>query len=176
LQKHVEVIAKGLWGNGIGRYGSSTLSDMTLRPSAQIALLHGFSTMGGFEAHATPRLDIYSYYGVDYAGRRYFLNGTGTSGYGSPLLNNAPCFIEPVPGATPTAGFSPANPAGCPAQTKAVQEATIGTWYDFYRGPKGRLRYGLQYSYFNRGTWSGLGGAPSGIDNVIETSFRYYLP
>jgi hypothetical protein len=176
LQKHVEVIAKGLWGNGIGRYGSSTLSDMTLRPSAQIALLHGFSTMGGFEAHATPRLDIYSYYGVDYAGRRYFLNDTGTSGYGSPLLNNAPCFIEPVPGATPTAGFSPANPAGCPAQTKAVQEATIGTWYDFYRGPKGRLRYGLQYSYFNRGTWSGLGGAPSGIDNVIETSFRYYLP
>jgi len=31
-----------------------------------------------------------------------------------------------------------------------VQEFTAGYWYNMYNGPKGRLRYGLQYAWFER--------------------------
>ena len=63
-----------------------------------------------------------------------------------------------------------------------MQEFTAGYWYNFYNGPKGRLRYGLQYAWFERDLWSGQGGTtnPSngakGTDNMFFTSLRYYLP
>jgi hypothetical protein len=176
LHKHLDVGLKGLWGDGISRYGSSTLADLTLRPDAQLALLHGFSALSTLEFHASPRLDIYANYGGDYVGRNYFVSGSGTEGYGSPLNINTGCGKEPVPGATPTAGFSPAAPGSCAGNNKDIQEFTIGTWYDFYKGPAGRLRQGLQYSYFDRYTWSGIGGAPKGTEAEIFTSLRYYLP
>ncbi len=58
----------------------------------------------------------------------------------------------------------------------------MGYWYNFYNGPKGRLRQGIQYSHFERDLWSGAGGItnPSngakGTDDAFWTSFRYYLP
>ena len=78
--------------------------------------------------------------------------------------------------------FTPATPANCGNQTKDVQELATGYWYDFYRGPMGRMRQGAQYSYFQRNLWSGAGGTTNpggnanGTDNIFETSFRYYLP
>jgi hypothetical protein len=73
-------------------------------------------------------------------------------------------------------GYTPANPANCTADTKDVQEFTAGYWYDLYRGPAGRLRQGLQYAYFQRNIWSGIGTTPNATDNMFWTSFRYYLP
>ena len=53
----------------------------------------------------------------------------------------------------------------------------MGYWYDLYKGPKGRLRQGIQYDYAQRQIWSGLNGLGSkSIDNMFWTSFRYYLP
>jgi hypothetical protein len=177
LKKHLDVGIKGLWGDGISRYGTSTLPDLTLRPDAQLALLHGFSALGTLELHATPRLDFYANYGGDYVGRHYFVNGSGTSGYGSPLLVNTGCGTEPIPTSpAPTNGFAPAAPGSCAAVNKDVQEFTFGDWYDFYKGPKGRMRFGLQYSYVQRNTWSGVGGNPKGIDDMFFSSFRYYMP
>ena len=75
-----------------------------------------------------------------------------------------------------------ANPASCSGNNKDVQEATFGYWYNFYNGPKGRLRQGIQYSYIRRDLWSGNGGTTNpgggahGDDNLIYTSLRYYLP
>ncbi len=43
-------------------------------------------------------------------------------------------------------------------------------------GPFGTLQYGAQYEYLHRGTWAGLGGAPKGLDSVMLTSIRYFLP
>jgi hypothetical protein len=117
-------------------------------------------------------------------GRRYF----GKVGYGSPLTNMSGCNTEPGPSATVNpgfgggTGFTPATPANCGNQTKDVQELATGYWYDFYKGPMGRLRQGAQYSYFQRNIWSGAGGTTNpgggaqGTDNIFETSFRYYLP
>jgi len=181
LQKKLTVGLKGLYGQGTGRYGTSTIADITLRPDGQIAPLHNFSALSTLEANPTSRLNVYFNYGGDYVGRRYY----GSEGYGSRLANMSGCDTEGVPGATATnggSGFTPGTTGTCSGNNKDVQEFTSGYWYDFYRGPMGRLRQGMQYSRLERDLWSGAGGTANpgngakGTDNVFETSFRYYLP
>jgi hypothetical protein len=70
----------------------------------------------------------------------------------------------------------PTGGAACGAQNKNVWEATGGYWYRFAKGPYGTLQFGTQYEYLQRNTWSGVGGAPQGSDNVVYNSFRYILP
>ena len=125
--------------------------------------------------------------------------------YGSPLFNNSGCGTEtvpasttvtvvtpptssnptggtatiPVPGSvgTPlTGGFNPGGLSNCNGDTRNIIEGTIGFWYRFYSGPKGRLQWGPQYSYVDRNTWRGVGGTPNATENMFFTSFRYYLP
>lgn len=171
--KMVEIGLHGLWGQGIERYGATTLPDTTLRPDGQLALLHGFSALGEIVAHPNKRLDLYFDYGGDYAGRRVFADGSGQEGYGIYNAVNTGCSTEVVPG---SGGYSPSSPAKCAGVTKDVQEPTFGYWYNIYAGSHGRLRQGFQYSYVERNAWSGVGGAPTATDNVIETSLRYYMP
>lgn len=179
--KKVTVGLKGLWGQGVGRYGSSTIADVTIRPNGTISPLHGFSALSTLEMNPTPRLNLYMNYGGDYIGRDYVLNGTTQVGYGARSANMSGCNTEP----SSTSSFpsaAPGTPANCAGNNKDVQEFTAGYWYNIYNGPKGRLRQGIQYSYFIRNLWSGAGGAtnPSGnaqgTDNEVYTSFRYYLP
>lgn len=179
--KKLSIALKGLWGQGTGRYGSSAIADITLRPNGQIAPLHNFSALGTVEYNPTARLNLWVNYGGDYVGRRYF----GKTGYGSPLTNMSGCNKEPLPGTSPTNGgdgFTPSTPSNCGGNNKDVQELSTGYWYDFYKGDKGRLRQGIQYSYFQRNLWSGAGGTTNpgggaqGTDNAVWTSFRYYLP
>jgi hypothetical protein len=171
----VDLGIKGLYGDGTARYGATQLADTTVRPDGQFALLHSFSGMASVEAHATKRLDVYGYYGGDYVGRNYVTTATGEVGYGIYTANNTKCYIEPAPGTGNGAGYSPTN-ATCGGSNKDTQEVTVGYWYNFYNGPYGRLRQGLQYSWVYRGIWSGIGGSPNTTDNVVETSLRYYLP
>jgi hypothetical protein len=105
------------------------------------------------------------------------LNGTG--GYGSPFANNSLCFEETLPTATGTPGTG----GTCSGNTRYISEATLGFWNKIYQGEKGRVQWGLQYSYLYRNTWSGSGGLPAGqsaqphaTNNMFWTSFRYYLP
>jgi TolA-binding protein len=176
LRKHLDVGLKGLWGDGTGRYGSSTIADLTVRPDGQLALIHNFSALGTLDFHVTPRLDVYANYGGDYVGRRYFQTSTTSAvGYGAYTNVETGCNTEPAPGTTIT-GYSPAAPGNCTADTKDVQEFTAGYWYNFYSGPAGRLRQGIQYEYLQRNIWSGIGITPKGTDNMFFTSLRYYLP
>ncbi len=181
FDKKVTIGLKGLWGKGVGRYGSSTIADVTLSPSAAIEPLKAFSALSTIEINPNSRLSVYLNYGGDYVYRQY----NGNVGYGSPLTNMSGCATEPLPGSGAVnggVGFSPSNPGNCGNQNKDVQEFTAGYWYYLYKGPKGGLRYGLQYSRFERDLWSGAGGTTNpggganGIDNMFWTSFRYYLP
>ncbi len=43
VSKKITIGLKGLYGEGVGRYGSSTIADVTLRPDGTISPLHGFS-------------------------------------------------------------------------------------------------------------------------------------
>ena len=185
FDKKVTIGLKGLWGKGMGRYGSSTIADITLAPWGGIEPLKAFSALSTLEINPNPRLNVYFNYGGDYVYRDYW----GKTGYGSPLANMSGCDVEPVPSTAAAnpyggggTGFDPSTPSSCGNQNKDVQEFTAGYWYYLYKGPKGGLRYGLQYSRFERDLWSGAGGTTNtsngakGIDNMFWTSFRYYLP
>jgi hypothetical protein len=177
LAKHLDVGLKGLWGAGVGRYGNSTIADVTVKPDGSFSPLHAFSALGTLELHATPRFDIYADYGGDYIYKSIFTSLAGKQdGYG---LGEAfkGCSTEPLP----TSTTLPAANSNCTGQTRDVQEGTLGYWYDFYRGPHGRLRQGIQYSHAERLVWDNLlltpgSVSPKSVENMLWTSFRYYLP
>ena len=177
LKNHLDVGLKGLWGAGMGRYGNTTIADVTVKPNGEFEPLHAFSALGTLELHATPRLDIYANYGGDYIYKTLYTSLSGKAdGYG---LGEAftGCDTEGLP----TSTSFPASNSGCTGQTRDVQEGTIGYWYDFYKGPHGRLRQGIQYSHAERLIWDNLlltpgDVSPKSVENMFWTSFRYYLP
>jgi hypothetical protein len=178
LHKRFDLGLKGLWGTGMGRYGDSTIADVTVRPDGKLSPLHTWSALSTVEWHATPRFDVYGNYGGDYVGRTNYTNLTTGKplGYGVGL-NNSGCFTEPLPTGTGGTTNYPSNPGTCSGVNRDIQEITFGYWYDFYRGARGRFRQGVQYGYAQRKTWADPNGlAPQGLDNIFETSFRYYLP
>jgi hypothetical protein len=196
VHKHIDIGGHFLGGDGMGRYGSSGLPDVTVNPNGTLALLKSAQGLGTLEFHAA-KLDVYFNAGGEFVGRHFQFNSAGkTVGYGSPTANNLGCYTEGVPG-TPTSGqfptsssgFLPSNPANCTANTRNIIEGTAGFWYRFYKGPKGTIQVGPQYSYFMRNSWEACGTsaltgpcinshftAPHGNENIFETSFRYYLP
>ncbi len=205
--KKVEFALQGAAGDGIGRYGSAQLADLTLRPDGTQALIRTAHALGELEFHPTPKLDIYAYYGGEYAWRAAYkgydsisvtktpaIPATATTlaipattttafklnqigGFGSPFANNSGCSTENPP----SNQLTPSGGGACAGDTRLIMEGTIGFWHRFYQGPKGGLRWGLQYSYFTRSGWSGNNGtaisiSPKAVDNMVWTSFRYYLP
>jgi hypothetical protein len=82
--------AKGLYGPGMGRYGDSTLADVTADANGNLAPIHNLSGLFTVEATPTPRLTIYLNYGGDYAGRTDFATPTATT-----LSAPSACFITP---------------------------------------------------------------------------------
>jgi hypothetical protein len=171
-------------GTGIGRYGAAQLSDISIHANGTLDLIRDYQGLGTLEWHGK-KLDFYSYAGVEYAGRAYdfdpLLNAGagGYVGYGAPEFSNAGCYTEVAPAAN--TGFTPTGLGKCASQTRAIMEGTLGFWYRFYNGPKGKFQFGTQYSYVTRHTWAGVAGpgtsgSPSGLDNMVYTSFRYYLP
>jgi len=207
--KKVEFALQGAAGDGIGRYGSAQLADLTLRPDGTQALIRTAHALGEFEFRPTPKLDIYAYYGGEYAWRTAYqgydsisvtktpaipatattpaIPATATTafklnqigGYGSPFANNSGCSTENPP----SNQLTPSGGGACAGDTRIIMEGTFGFWHRFYQGPKGGVRWGLQYSYFTRSGWSGNNGvakafgiSPKAVDNMVWTSFRYYLP
>jgi prefoldin subunit 5 len=176
--KKLDLGIKGLWGTGVGRYGDSTIADVTVKPTGQLAPLHAFSGLTTFELHATPRLDIYANWGGDYIDRVKYLTSSGkTSGYGVSESNSG-CNTEGLPIGSNGGGPNfPIGPSSCSGNTRDITESTLGFWYDYYKGPRGRFRQGIQYSYSNRLVWATLSGlAPKGTDGMLWTSLRYYIP
>jgi hypothetical protein len=195
--KHLDLGAHFFGGDGIGRYGSVGLSQVTVRPNGTLAPIHNYQSLGTIELF-TNKLDVYGYVGDEYEARDTFTQaGTPntpanlvTTGYGSPLFTNKGCWTETVPGAsTSTAtgvggatGFVPGSLGSCTNNTKHELEGTVGFWYRFYRGPMGTFQVGMQESYLLRYVWQGVGAttgsvaAPHGTDNMVFTSVRYYIP
>jgi hypothetical protein len=175
LFKQLDIGAHGLVGNGIGRYGTTGLPDATVNADGTLHLLRSYQALGTIEWHK-PKFDIYLNGGGEYVARHFSTDPIQKKdvGYGAPSYDTVDCYKEPLPaGGT---GFGFGNQSKCQADTRNILEGTAGFWYKIYNGPKGRLQLGPQYSYVVRNTWRGTGGTPHGIDNMIFTSFRYYLP
>jgi hypothetical protein len=179
--KHVTLGLKGFGGSGVGRYAPGGLADASINPDGTVHLVKNLHGLGTLEWHGK-KLDIYSYGGAEYAARTWGIDYTNPSapvevGYGAPGFNNTGCYLETAPGtSTLVSGPVAGSLSKCTADTRVLLEGTVGFWYRFYSGPRGRFQYGTQYSYVTRNTWSGDGRQPNGIDNMVFTSFRYYLP
>jgi len=191
FDKRITFGLKGFGGSGVGRYGPASLPDVSINGNGTLHLVKNLHGLGTLE-WSGKKLQLYSYGGVEYAARTYAFDPTvllypgapttpvGYVGYGSPTFNNSGCYAEIAPG---SGGFSPGSlPSSCTGDTRVVIEGTLGFWYKFYSGPRGSFRFGTQYSYVSRNTWSGndngkTGGfQPGGLDSMVFASFRYYLP
>ncbi len=177
--KRIDFGLHGMGGNGVGRYGTGSLPDASVHANGSLDLIRSYQGLATLEWHG-PKLDVYFNAGSEYAKRAFdFDPVTGKPvGYGAPTFSNSGCYTEISP---LSSGFVPGSLASCTADTRALIEGTAGFWHKFYDGSKdkvnrGRMQWGLQYSYVTRSTWSGKGLEPEGLDNMFFTSFRYYLP
>jgi len=219
LDKKIDIGIHFLGGDGIGRYGSVGLADLTTRfvPEAStappnikdgtLAVIRNFQALGTLQLHPTPKWDINLYAGGEFEARTAYQKSVGgafNEGYGGTGLSNFGCFAEVLPfaaqstsastgvptGVAGSNGFIPGAAQNCTGDTRNLIEGTVQIWYRFYNGPKGRVQLGAQYSNYVRNTWrgvaSGVGsdgrtytvpnGAPHSDENMVFTSFRYYLP
>lgn len=178
--KHLDFGLHAFGGSGVGRYGTGGLPDASIHANGTLDLIKSYQALGTLEWHG-PKLDVYMNAGAEYAGRASDFDPISGKnvGYGSPLFSNSGCFTEIAP--TVNNGFTPAGLASCTADTRVLIEGTFGIWFKPYDGSRekvnrGRIQWGPQFSYVDRNTWSGVGGEPHGLDGMIFTSFRYYLP
>jgi hypothetical protein len=199
--KKVDFGIKGVAGDGVGRYGAAQLADLTFRPDGTAALIRTAHGLVRVEAHPTPKWDIYLYFGGEYAWRAGY-KGYNTititktpaipsttpatpaslttsfkfnqiGGYGNTAANNSGCSTENPPANQ----LTPSGGGTCAGDIRFISEGTLGFWHKFYQGPKGGLRWGIQYSYLTKSGWSGASSiSPKAVDNIVLTSFRYYLP
>jgi hypothetical protein len=205
IAKKYDVGIHFMGGSGTGRYGTSTLVDVVATPGGLLTPVTNYQALGTLEYHVK-KLDVYANYGAEYEARVSYLNSAGKPvGYGSTLFNNSGCDTETVPAGTSTTvvtpptsaggatgtssipvggslgtpltgGYNPGGLKNCNGDTRVIMEGSIGFWYRFYKGPKGTLQWGPQYSYIDRNIWAGTGGGPNATENMFLTSFRYYLP
>ena len=146
-------------GDGVGRYGSSQLADATLRPDGTLEPIRNYHGLLSIETHPTPKLDVYGYYGGEYAQRTVYTTAQGyLIGYGAPNLVDSGCTALPANPASSTGG-SPSAPSNCNSPTRYIQEGMVGFTYRFANSPKfGRLQYWHQLPVCAARLWSGSTG------------------
>jgi hypothetical protein len=143
--KKLEFAFQGMAGDGVGRYGSAQIADLTFRPDGTAALIRTAHGLAGLEYHAA-KFDLYAYGGEEYGAR------TAYTGYQSIAVSKTPAVtyvpngstgpVCPIPGAggtcvipattstkistTGIGGYgSPfANNSGC--QTEVIPSNTLG--------------------------------------------------
>lgn len=158
VPKMLEIQASFLAGEGIGRYGSGQMADVTFDQEGTFVAIPEIQALVGVVAHPVKGTDLYAYGGLEEEQKTV----DGNAGYGLPSLNNTGCDIEGDPASL------------CQGVNKRLWEVTGGFWKDIYNGPHGRAAVGAQGEYVKREAFEGFGGAPSTDEAIVMTSFRYY--
>jgi len=187
-----------LGGTGVGRYGTSTLPDVTVHPDGTLEPIKAYQGLLSIELHPTKKLDVFGYAGGEYAQRTTYLSTVGADagklvGYAPLSAVNTGCNTETLPtstgnGLAGAAPYNPGTPANCAGVTRAVIAGTAGFTYRIYNNPRfGRLQYQGVYTYLTREAWAGLMtgtfgsatatyGSPKATNNMVFTGMRYYIP
>ena len=126
----------------------------------QPAPLPEVEALVGLVGHPTSAIDLYTYFGEEQVGRKFFNVGGRSFGYGNPQFINAGCFAED-------------STATCRGNTRELWQVTAGAWWRFLHGEWGTLIGGAQYSYTKRYAFEGVGGAPKADENIVMVSLRY---
>jgi hypothetical protein len=175
--KFIDLQGSILYGQGIGRYGSSQLTDVTIGPSGSLQPITTTQFLLGAIAHPFTGNDIYVYYGQEQTQANAWTIGATQGGWGNGTFPEA-CGVQAL-GSTTSGGFNGAS-ATCAANVQRVREFTVGFWQDIYKGDLGRARVGLQYEYVTLDLFSGTpigAGANTGLhpnNNIVFFSLRYY--
>ncbi|MHB1677917.1 MAG: hypothetical protein ACYCSS_10345 [Sulfuriferula sp.] len=151
IPKQLELSLSGLFGNGIGRYGTVGLADADYNPNGSLNPLKGSQMLGGLVWHTNPTLDIYGNIGQEQIdSNTYTVAGGAIDGYG----NNASAV------------------AG--ADLNKVSQETVGFWWSFYKGNYGAAKLGGQFSHTLVTGFQVHNVAPTTTDNMVFTSIRYF--
>jgi hypothetical protein len=109
-------------------------------------------------------LDLYAFGGQERQKPRYFDDATGHYGFGNPA-------------ATFTAATCTTEGGVCVPNLRKVEQVTVGAWEKPFTGSFGQIRVGVQYSHTKLTGFSGRSGyVPKTSEDMVFTSFRYYLP
>jgi len=184
LGKVSEVAIQAMAGTGTGRYGSSQLADVTLRPDETLEPVRNYHVLFSNENHLTPKLDAFVYYGGEYEERTTYTLPNGViTGVAPQTLSNAGCYNLPTGITTNSSGSGGSiSASGCGGYTRYIQEAMGGLTFKAINSPKyGRLQYSVTYSYIQRNLWGGVGSAttptsPRATEPMIHVGMRYYIP
>jgi hypothetical protein len=184
VTKYVDIGLHVMQGAGTGRYGTSNLGDVTVKPNGTFEPLKNSQGLFSIETHPTKKLDVYGYAGGEYLQRTYYTTtlttntGVATTyyiGY-APLLSKS--VFTPASGSTPAStvltygqvdtgcgteppintnnGVTTTVGGNCSGSTRDVLEGTVGFTYRVYASPKfGRIQYQATYSYLTKGAWTG---------------------
>jgi hypothetical protein len=188
--KYLDLAVQAMAGDGVGRYGSAQLADVTVHPVGTLEPIRNYHGLLSIETHPTPKLDFYGYFGGEYDQRTVYATGvaaTPFTGY-APINTVATGCNTEVPVTTAATGGSITPAANCNAVTRAIFEGMVGWTYRIYSSPtKGRLQYQVNYQYITRSAWTALTGgtygaatatfgSPKAVDNMVFTGMRYYIP
>lgn len=158
--KVLDIQLTGMTGQGIGRYGSGQLPDVTLRPDGALAPIQETTALLGATWHVTPTFDFYSYAGQEAEKPKYFNVGTSHLGIGNPAVVTSGCATEL---------------GSCSVNIEAENQITGGFWWRVYSGKFGSVRYGMQYSYTHLDSFAGANALHAPTDeSMLFTSIRYY--
>jgi hypothetical protein len=142
--KKLEFAFQGMAGDGVGRYGSAQIPDLTFRPDGTEALIRTAHGLAGLEYHAA-KWDLYAYGGEEYGARTAYTGynsiavtkttaitfvPNGSTNPTCPVPSTGTCLIPPTTSTkistTGIGGYgSPfANNTGC--QTELIPSNSLG--------------------------------------------------
>ncbi len=192
VPKWIDLQGSVLYGQGIGTYGSSQLTDAVIGSNGSLQPITALHFLVGAVVHPFGGTDVYAYYGQEQTQANAWTAGAGAAavqgGWGNANFAEA-CAFTPAAASGGSFGFNGSS-GNCAGNVQRVQEFTVGFWQDIYKGDLGRARVGLQYEYVQQKIFSGtttlaaLGGggvttafANTGLNpnnNIVFFSLRYY--
>ena len=159
LPTHVDVALSGLYGKGVGRYGTTQLSDATFAGDGSLEPLTGFQYLAQLAWHASRVLEVWVAYGQEQVDAS--VGPGGAYGYGGGIVaSNAGC--ETLGGV-------------CSPLLKGDSQINGGFWWSIFKGNYGALKLGVQYSHTKLETYGDAASfSPSTSEDMIFSSLRYY--
>jgi hypothetical protein len=187
-EKVLDLQGSVMTGQGLGRYGSSQLADVTIGPDGTLKPLQTLQVLLGAVAHPWAGLDLYGYAGQEQVKANFWnqVGFAGPGGYGNPAYLNGGCFQpNTTAGLISNSPFNNPIVAGtCTANVQQTQELSVGFWQALYKGDLGQVRFGAQYEFVRlkafAGATTGAGSGPlpnqglNPYNNVVFFSLRYY--
>ena len=190
IPKFLDLQGSVLTGEGLGRYGSSQLADVTIGPDGTLKPLKSTHVLLGFVAHPWVGLDVYGYAGQEQNNSNFWdqtvAGKTTNGGYGNPSYLNGGCEqVNTSAAVQGSAGFNTPFVGACTANVHRTQELTIGFWQQLYKGDLGQVRFGAQYEFVRLQAFDGSPkvSAANGLtpnqglnpyNNIVFFSLRYY--